>query len=89
MSNAAQVAKLNEVDQGLPDLETIVVIDGEAASDRFRALTMADVLALGREQLASDPGAAAAYRGQPRGPSGRPTSQPSSTRPAPPATPRA
>jgi long-chain acyl-CoA synthetase len=61
VANAAQVSKLDEVTKGLPDLETVVVIDGEAASERFRTLTMRAVLALGREKLASDPGAAEAY----------------------------
>ena len=61
VANAAQVAKLHEVTQGLPDLETVVVIDGEASSDRFRVLGMEDVLALGRQALASEAGAAERY----------------------------
>ena len=36
VANAAQVAKLHDVTGGLPDLETVVVIEGEASSDRFR-----------------------------------------------------
>ena len=54
VANAAQVAKLNEVTKGLPELEAVIVMDGEAASDRFRVLTIEEVLALGRQALASD-----------------------------------
>ena len=61
VANAAQVAKLNEVTKGLPDLETVVVIEGEASSDRFRIVTMADVLALGRQALGADADAARRY----------------------------
>jgi len=61
VANAAQVAKLNEVTKGLPDLETVVVLDGEVSSDRFRIVPMRDVLALGREKRASDPGADQRY----------------------------
>jgi long-chain acyl-CoA synthetase len=41
--DAAQVAKIDEVRAGLPDLEHVIVIDGEAAG----ALSIADVVARG------------------------------------------
>ena len=41
--NAAQVAKIDQVRAGLPDLEHVVIIDGEAPG----AMSMADVAARG------------------------------------------
>ncbi len=61
VSNAAQVTKLNEVVRELPDLEAIVAMDGEAVTPRVRGLSLADVSAWGRAQLASDAGAASRY----------------------------
>src|SRR5262245_1293302 len=43
--NAAQVAKIDQVRDGLPELVHVIVIDGEADG----ALTLADVAALGHE----------------------------------------
>jgi len=61
VSNAVQVAKVNEVARDLPDLEAVVAMDGEAVTPRVRGLSLADVSAWGRAQLASDAGAAARY----------------------------
>ncbi len=61
VSNAVQVAKLNEVVRDLPDLEAIVAMDGEAVTPRVRGLSLADVSAWGQAQLGSDAGAAARY----------------------------
>ncbi len=62
VSNAAQVAKIMEVDARSHDLRTVVVIEGEASGGPFRVLTMAAVIAIGERALASDPGAANRYR---------------------------
>jgi long-chain acyl-CoA synthetase len=62
VSNAAQVAKIMEVDERSHELRTIVVMDGEASGGPFRVLSMADVIAIGERQLASDPDAANRYR---------------------------
>jgi long-chain acyl-CoA synthetase len=62
VSNAAQVAKIKDVDERSHELRTIVVIDGEAEAGPFRVLTMADVIAIGERALATDPGAEARYR---------------------------
>jgi long-chain acyl-CoA synthetase len=62
VSNASQVAKIREVDEGSHELRTIVVIDGEAEGGPFRVLTMADVIAIGERALATDPAAAARFR---------------------------
>ena len=61
VANAVQVSKLNEVSRDLPELEAIVAMDGEAVSPRVRGLSLADVSAWGRAQLASDATAAARY----------------------------
>jgi long-chain acyl-CoA synthetase len=62
VSNAAQVAKLREVDERTHALRTVVVIEGEVEAGPFRVLTMADVAAIGARALASDFGAADRYR---------------------------
>ena len=62
VSNAAQVAKIREVDERSHALRTIVVIDGEVEPGAFRVLTMADVVAIGARTLAADPGTADRYR---------------------------
>jgi long-chain acyl-CoA synthetase len=62
VSNASQVAKIREVDERSHELRTIVVMEGEAQGGPFRVLTMADVVAIGRRTLATDPGAAVRYR---------------------------
>ncbi|HOC19011.1 MAG TPA: long-chain fatty acid--CoA ligase [Vicinamibacterales bacterium] len=61
VSNAVQVTKLNEVVRDLPDLEAIVAMDGEAVTPRVRGVSLPDVTAWGRAQLASDAGAAGRY----------------------------
>ena len=61
VSNAVQVAKLNEVVRDLPDLEAIVAMDGEAVTPRVRGLSLADVSSWGRAQVASDAAAAGRY----------------------------
>ena len=48
VANAAQVAKINEAVPDAYELETIVVMDGDAKGGRFRVLTLADVIARGR-----------------------------------------
>ena len=58
VSNAAQVAKIMEVDARSHELRTIVVMEGEASGGPFRVLSMADVVAIGERALASEPGAA-------------------------------
>jgi long-chain acyl-CoA synthetase len=62
VSNAAQVAKIMEVNAGVRDLEAVIVMDGEADGGPFRVLTMSEVIARGEALLASDPGAADRYR---------------------------
>lgn len=61
VANAVQVTKLNEVVRDLPDLEAIVAMDGEAVTPRVRGVSLSDVTAWGRAQLASDASAAARY----------------------------
>jgi long-chain acyl-CoA synthetase len=65
VSNAAQVAKIREVDERTHDLRTIVVIEGEAGGGGpLRVVTMADVLSIGERALATDPAAAERYRAE-------------------------
>ena len=62
VANASQVDKINE---GVPDsyeLETIVVMDGEAKGGRFRLLTLAEVVERGRAIADADASAADRYR---------------------------
>jgi len=61
VSNATQVAKLNEVSHDTPDLEVIVVIEGGAVSPRVRVVTMDAVTEGGRAQLSLRPDAATRY----------------------------
>jgi long-chain acyl-CoA synthetase len=62
VANAAQVAKINEAVPDACDLETIIVMDGEAPGGRFRVLTSAEVIERGKAVLAADPAAADRYR---------------------------
>jgi long-chain acyl-CoA synthetase len=65
VSNAAQVAKIREVDERTHELRTIVVIEGDAGGGGpFRVMTMADVIAIGERVLATDPEAADRYRAE-------------------------
>ncbi len=65
VSNAAQVAKLREVDGRAHELRTIVVIEGDAGGGGpFRVLAMDDVIAIGERVLATDPEAAGRYRAE-------------------------
>jgi long-chain acyl-CoA synthetase len=65
VSNAAQVAKLKEVDERTHELRTIVVIEGDAGGGGpLRVVTMADVVAIGERTLATDPEAADRYRAE-------------------------
>lgn len=63
VSNAAQVAKILEALPANRALDTIIVMDGDAEpTSALRVVSMADVERLGLDRLASDPGAADAYR---------------------------
>ena len=63
VSNAAQVAKIREVDERTHDLRTIIVIEGDTGGGGpFRVLAMGDVIAIGERVLATDAGAADRYR---------------------------
>jgi len=62
VSNAAQVAKIMEVNAGVQDLQAVIVMDGQADGGPFRVLTMTEVIGLGEQRLASEPGAADRYR---------------------------
>ena len=65
VSNAAQVAKITEVDERTHALRTIVVIEGDAGGGGpLRVVTMADVVAIGERTLATDPEAADRYRAE-------------------------
>ncbi len=65
VSNAAQVAKIREVDERTHELRTIVVIEGDAGGGGpLRVVTMADVVAIGERALATDPEAADRYRAE-------------------------
>ena len=62
VSNAAQVAKIREVDERTHELRTIIVIEGDTGGGGpLRVLAMADVIAIGERVLATDPGAAGRY----------------------------
>jgi long-chain acyl-CoA synthetase len=62
VSNPAQAAKINEVSGGVHDLETVIVIEGDAERGAFRVLTMAEAIAAGQRTLAADARAADRYR---------------------------
>jgi long-chain acyl-CoA synthetase len=62
VANAAQAAKINEAVPDACDLETIIVIDGEAPGGRFRVLTFDEVIERGKAVLTADPAAADRYR---------------------------
>ncbi len=65
VSNAAQVAKIAEVDERAHELRTIVVIEGDAGGGGpIRVVTMADVVAIGERTLATDHLAAERYRAE-------------------------
>jgi long-chain acyl-CoA synthetase len=59
---AAQVDKINEAVPDAYDLETIVVMDGDARGGKFRVLTLDEVIDRGRLALARDPASAERYR---------------------------
>jgi len=63
VSNAAQVAKIREVDERTHELRTIIVIEGDTGGGGpLRVLAMADVIAIGERVLATDATAADRYR---------------------------
>ena len=71
VSDAVQLAKLQEVAATLPGLHTVMVIVApepghESAGGGPAILTMADVVADGRRQLQQDPGLVARYESQAR-----------------------
>jgi len=71
VSDAVQLAKLQEAAASLPELHTVIVVVApepvhESAGSGPAILTMADVLADGRRQLQQDPGLDARYEAQAR-----------------------
>ncbi len=62
VANASQVDKINEAVPDACELETIVVIDGDAKGGRFRVLTLPEVADRGGAILDADPTAAERYR---------------------------
>ena len=62
VANASQVDKINEAVPDACELETIVVIDGDAKGGRFRVLTLSEVADRGQAILDADPSAAEGYR---------------------------
>jgi long-chain acyl-CoA synthetase len=62
VANASQVDKINEAVPDACELETIVVMDGDATGGRFRLLTLAEVIDRGRAIVDADPSAAERYR---------------------------
>jgi long-chain acyl-CoA synthetase len=66
VSTSAQVAKLQQERQGLEALEAVILMDGDAAADGFRILTLDGVSAAGRDALSADPGLAARHEASAR-----------------------
>ncbi len=62
VANASQVDKINEAVPAAYELETIVVMDGDAKGGRFRVLTLSEVADRGRAILDADPSAEERYR---------------------------
>jgi long-chain acyl-CoA synthetase len=62
VANASQVDKINETVPDACELETIVVVDGDAKGGRFRILTLAEVVERGRAIVDADPSVAERYR---------------------------
>jgi long-chain acyl-CoA synthetase len=57
VEDAGQLAKLTEVREKLPDLEKVVLIDGEVPAGDDRVLSLAALERLGDDHLAADPDA--------------------------------
>ena len=62
VSTTEQVDKISQVRSGLPDLRTIILIEGEATLEGIRIETLGSVLARGQELVVSDEGAEDRYR---------------------------
>jgi long-chain acyl-CoA synthetase len=62
VSNAAQVAKFNEVTFAKGSLEAIIVMDGETDGGAYRVLSLDEATRLGQSAIDADPAAATRYR---------------------------